>query len=459
MRHVIHIFELATLAAATPLIIRQSDSTTNSSMNNLASIPITKDVQWAPCFGNFTCLNLEVPLDYDHPESGSTNIAFTRYEALKQPALGNIIVNPGGPGSSGVNFILQPERLLRLLGHRYNLIGMDPRGVNNSGPNRNPLIDTPATRNEYAIDDAWEFDPRSPAAVKRTFAQASAYGVFASQKLSDRVNYVSTPATARNMLHYVELVADSRGEAKASAKLNFYGVSYCSILGTTFAQLFPDCVGRMIIDGVMDPNDYYGGAWVKSIIQGDDAVSGFALQCFEAGEKCAFFANDTSANAILQRLDAILDDLEQDPIEISNPYHVDFPTVVTHMDLRNAIFSAVYRSCAEFPGLATTLAHLEQRNGMGSAVASGKGVVLPAECNGQIPAYNLVLSKYPTVCNDVDGRYDISSSKRFQDYVTELEGTSKYIGAVWSRQMILYCHKLRFSPLESQKILSTLACY
>lgn len=101
------------------------------------------------------------------------------------------------------------------------------------------------------------------------------------------------------MLYFAELMAESRGESKDEAKLNFFGVSYYSILGTTFTQLFPDRVGRMIIDGVMEPSDYYDGAWTKSVARADDAVRAFASQRFDAGTKCPFYANDSNPEVIL----------------------------------------------------------------------------------------------------------------------------------------------------------------
>lgn len=459
MRSAIALFNMLALAIASPLTIHQNNSTTNGSDITFADIHITQDIQWVPCYGgNFTCVSLEVPLDYDDPTIGSTNIAFVKHAASAQPALGDMILNPGGPGGSGVGMVLDYERWKPLLGQRYNLIGMDPRGVNNSGPNVDPLIDTPALRNEYATEMGFEYDSKSPAAVKKTWVHAGAYGDFASQKLSDDVNYVNTPAVARDMLHFTELAAGSRGESKEEAKLNFFGVSYGSILGTTFAQLFPDRVGHMIIDGVMDPSDYYDGVWKKSVTQGDDAVRTFASQCFEAGSKCPFFANDSSSDAILRRLDAVLQDLEENPIGVSDPYWFDFPAVVNHMDLHGLILLSTYNSYERFPLLAHALAELQHRNATSLALLSSKGVNLPGDttCDAPTPAYNLALTKYITACNDMDGRYNISSIKKYQEYIDDLEDVSKYLGPPWARVMTLYCRKLRFSPPSSQKFAGAL---
>jgi len=157
MRNTFPTLSLVALAAGSPLAIRPTNSTINGSASNFAGIAVTGDIQWVQCYGeNFTCVNLEVPLDLDDPTVGSTNIAFIKHAAPVQPALGDMILNPGGPGGSGVGMVLGYERWRPLLGQRYNLIGMDPRGVNNSGPNVDPLIDTPALRNEYATEMSFE---------------------------------------------------------------------------------------------------------------------------------------------------------------------------------------------------------------------------------------------------------------------------------------------------------------
>ncbi|KAF2627330.1 hypothetical protein BU25DRAFT_458673 [Macroventuria anomochaeta] len=139
--------------------------------------------------------------------------------------------------------------------------------------------------------------------------------------------------------------------------------------------------------------------------------------------------------------------------EVSDPYYFDLPYVFNHMGLRHSIVYVVYHSFELFPGLAAVLTELEQRNGTSLGLAREKGEIFPAECDGPTSAYNFVLTKYTTACNDVTGRFNVSSVELFQDHVTELKGTSKYIGTPWARTMTLYCRKLRFSPPKSQEFL------
>jgi hypothetical protein len=272
--------------------------------------------------------------------------------------------------------------------------------------------------------------------------------------ISPRRNYLMTlitsthPRSPRDILRFTSLATFSRGENPDEAKLKFFGVSYGSILGTTFAQLFPNRVRRMITDGVMDPSDYYDGACTKSVTQGDDAVHAFACQCFDARIKCAFFTDDSSPEAILQRLDTILQDLGDQLIGVSDLCSFDFLDVVNHMDLLGLI-----NSYERFPLLAYTLVELEQRNGTSLALLSSKGVAFPGDttCDAPTPRNNLALTRYITACNDMDGRYNISSAERYQEYIDDLEGVSKYLGPLWARVMRLYCRNLRFNLPESQK--------
>ena len=115
------------------------------------------------------------------------------------------------------------------------------------------------------------------------FVDAGAFGDFCFEKFSQMVDSANTPAAAQDMLYYIELLAESQGKPREEAMLDYYGVSYGSTLGTTFASPFPERVGRMIIDGVMDAKDYYIGDWAPGVPQGDEAVIGFLRSCFEAG--------------------------------------------------------------------------------------------------------------------------------------------------------------------------------
>jgi pimeloyl-ACP methyl ester carboxylesterase len=94
------------------------------------------NLNWTPCFDKFTCSRLQVPLDYTDPSAGNTAIAFIKHPALNASAeTRDILYNPGGPGDTGVGELLSLIDDLRfILGDTHDIVGFDPRGVNNSGP-------------------------------------------------------------------------------------------------------------------------------------------------------------------------------------------------------------------------------------------------------------------------------------------------------------------------------------
>ncbi|KAF2467317.1 alpha/beta-hydrolase [Lindgomyces ingoldianus] len=427
------LFGLFAFASAKPLSTR-SNATNTTTVWSFAEVASSASLQWTPCFENFSCANLEVPLDYTKPDVGTINVAFLKKEALQQPAMGDILINPGGPGVSGIDYVLQGSVILeRLLGTAYNIVGFDPRGVNNSGPHLDCFQGSPAIRDYYDSTYYSDVDLKCLSSMSKHFQAAGAFGDWCSRSLSHEANYANTPATARDMLQYIKVLAESRGESPNDAKLNYYGVSYGSTLGITYAALFPDHVGRMIIDGVVDAEDYYSGAWKQNLVQADEAVQGFFESCYQAGPSCAFFRNDSSAKDIERRANAILKDIEENPISVADPAFVDFPTVITGQDVRGALLLSLYSAISGFPLIASMLSGLEARNG-----------------SIMIPLLEAVQPRLLIACNDANGRYNISTVGKWHDYVRDLEMVSTYVGEVWATVIILQCRSLQFTPPANQ---------
>lgn len=443
---------LAGSAAASPALLKRDYNTTNTTMAySFKDVPITPEIQYIPCFDTYTCTQLEVPLDYDDPAAGTTNIAFIRYEAAQQPALGDIIFNPGGPGGSAIGTIMSilPE-LIAGLGGSHNIVGMDPRGVNNSGPLLDCFNGQPWLRDYYYSQLYDNVDPRSDVSLKNFYEFSGTFGTWCTQNLNKTAKYANTPATARDMLRYAELLAESQGKPREEAKVDFYGLSYGSALGTTFASLYPNHVGRFLIDAVLDGNDYYYGNWSQNLLQADAAVESFFKYCAEAGSACAFKGNSSTAEEIQQRFDDILLDLERNPIPVTDPLFVSIPTVVTHIDVRNLLMGAVYNPPLYFPIVATVAADLENRNGSLTAAASGKGVMLSSECNySSSGVYDGVLPKEIIACNDNNKSFDDSEESLVELFAYQ-KSLSKYLGDTWPLAILPFCRNLDTTPPKSQ---------
>ncbi|MFE4051926.1 alpha/beta hydrolase [Streptomyces sp. YIM B13518] len=199
---------------------------------------------WRDCgVPGFQCATLKVPLDYAEPTDGDVRLALTRKKATGPgKRLGSLLVNPGGPGGSAVGYV----QAYAGIGYpadvraRYDVVAVDPRGVAGSAPVE--CLDGPGmdayTRTDVTPDDA-----------KETGALVASYKRFAEGCGADApklLRHVSTVEAARDM----DIVRAALGDGK----LNYVGASYGTFLGATYAGLFPDRAGRLVLDGAMDPS-------------------------------------------------------------------------------------------------------------------------------------------------------------------------------------------------------------
>lgn len=284
--------------------------------------PVPK-LAWGPCgpdLEQFRCATAEVPTDYDDPTGPQTRIALTKLPATGPPdqRLGTLFTNPGGPGGSGVDFVQQgaaeiyaPDVLAR-----YDVLGFDPRGVARSDPATcfrtqakelaSPFLERfyplPGPEEDRFTLDALRFAARCQATSPRRFATAS------------------TANVARDMDLLRQAVGDDR--------LTYAGYSYGTYLGATYARLFPDRVGRLVLDGTADPIAWSGtgtgdaartmplGIRVRQGIGATETFAEFARLCREAGPpRCSLAALGDPAVVVPQTFDR----LAREPFEIALP--------------------------------------------------------------------------------------------------------------------------------------------
>ncbi|MGW7330511.1 alpha/beta hydrolase [Streptomyces sp. NPDC054840] len=199
---------------------------------------------WRDCgVPGFQCSTMKAPLDYAHPGSGQdVEIAVSRRTATGPgKRLGSLVVNPGGPGGSGIGYLQAyagigypaPVRA------QYDMVSFDPRGVERSSPVE--CLSGPAM-DKYTQVDQTPDDPAERAGLVAAFKEFAE----ACRTKSGRVlPHVSTVDAARDM----DLLRAVLGDEK----LHYVGASYGTLLGATYADLFPDRVGRLVLDGAMDP--------------------------------------------------------------------------------------------------------------------------------------------------------------------------------------------------------------
>ena len=197
-------------------------------------------VVWTSCDDGFECGSLAVPLDYSHPQGDTIKIALIRKKATDaSKRIGSVLLNPGGPGASGIDFLRMSASGFSDLNKSFDLVSFDPRGVGASAPVR--CLTGPQEDEFNALDSVLD-DP----AEKAAGIQADKDFVAGCKAMSAKIlPFVDTPSVARDM--------DRIDAALGDRKLTYLGFSYGTYLGEWYAHLFPTHVRALALDGVLDP--------------------------------------------------------------------------------------------------------------------------------------------------------------------------------------------------------------
>jgi pimeloyl-ACP methyl ester carboxylesterase len=237
------------ILAAFGFLIFQSDSTESTLPKPIesASVPqgegldgyYAQQLEWSECSDGFECSSFSAPIDYANPADGAMQISVIRKLATGT-AQGSLVLNPGGPGGSGIEYTTYAEYVVSdTLRENFDIVGFDPRGVGFSTPVE--CLDDEQTEEYIALDgspdDQTEIDQAQ--AMSELFAQSCA------TNSPDTYKFLDTISAARDVDILRALLGDE--------KLNWLGKSYGTFLGATYADLFPERVGRMLLDGAIDP--------------------------------------------------------------------------------------------------------------------------------------------------------------------------------------------------------------
>lgn len=200
-------------------------------------------LHWTPCDNGFQCARLLVPFDYSRP-------AWKRFSlpVIKLPAadpgqrIGSLVVNPGGPGESGVQYAQQARSAVSpAVLARFDVVGFDPRGVGGSRPAvhcmSGPQLDT-----YFATDDT----PDTPAQLARVVSESKLFARECGRHAGSLLPYIGSRSAARDL--------DVLRAALGDRKLTYLGKSYGTYLGAWYAQLFPRHVRALVLDGALDPD-------------------------------------------------------------------------------------------------------------------------------------------------------------------------------------------------------------
>lgn len=255
----------------------------------LANTP-PPSIDWQPCgeaFPGFECAVVTVPLDYDEPSGETIELALARLPAADpDQRIGTLFLNPGGPGGSGVGLVLNGfgQGISRVVKGRFDILGFDPRGVGSSTPIQ--CFDS----NEQATE-FFEGSPLFPYEKFQAGPFFRLHQTLTRQCLDRNPNiaaHMSTAEVARDL--------DGLRRAVGDEKLNYLGFSYGTFLGQTYANLFPDNIRTMVIDGVLDPRLFSAGFQIRdNRVSTQEEFSEFLRLCDAAAADCALSGVDGAA--------------------------------------------------------------------------------------------------------------------------------------------------------------------
>jgi pimeloyl-ACP methyl ester carboxylesterase len=288
------------------------------------------ELEWTPCEGG-ECAALEVPLDHDAPDGETISVALFRVPArLPDQRIGSLVTNPGGPGASGV------EELRALAGaypdeirDRFDLVSFDPRGTGATIP-----VDCARRLDPFLELD---FAPETKAERRALEAAAKRLAVQCARRAGEDLEHIATVDTVRDL--------DLLRAALGDDGLSYWGSSYGTYLGALYAQLFPDRVRALVLDGPVDPS-LDAVELARGQAQGfEAALTAFFASCAAAPE-CRFHSDGEPARAY----DDLLAELE------ASPKSSEDGRTFGSTQLSNGVYALLYDGEASAADLAAALA-------------------------------------------------------------------------------------------------------
>jgi pimeloyl-ACP methyl ester carboxylesterase len=328
---------------------RRTTTTTTAAPTTTTTEPVDNPapLAWAPCGGSTECATLKVPLDYAHPRAATIPIALNRHRATNpSQRIGSLVINPGGPGEAGTALLGRDLGVLTsTVKQRFDVIEMDPRGVGNSGGFRcNGGAGDP---NVVGAGTGAKVDPVpvTPEGRKILVDADRGYAQACARAAGPYLGFIGTTSVARDLEQLRKALGDE--------KLTFLGISYGTLLGATYADLFPNRVRALVLDGVIDPALPTFELWMAQAAGFQQQLDAFFAWC---GRGCAW----QPGIALPDALDRLIQRLRAQPLKVGS-------SIVGVSELYTTLFSRLY-SRSRWSSLASALGAAQR--GDGAAVLS-----------------------------------------------------------------------------------------
>lgn len=256
-------------------------------------------LSWKEC-GDNECASLQVPISYQDPGAGGIELALERTKATGK-RVGSLVVNPGGPGAGGTYLAEQADSYFAPeLRAAYDIVGFDPRGTGDSSP-----VDC-LTDDELDAYIAADPDPDTPEEVTQGEENSAEFWAGCKAKSGEVGPHVSTVEAARDM--------DVLRAALGEDKLDYLGFSYGTRLGATYAELYPDKTGRLVLDGAVDPALSAREGALSQAAGFETALRSYIQDCVDGGD--CFLGDDVDAG--LATIKDLLDSIDKKPLETTD---------------------------------------------------------------------------------------------------------------------------------------------
>ncbi|KAK4154075.1 hypothetical protein C8A00DRAFT_14797 [Chaetomidium leptoderma] len=393
-----------------PISDKVPTSVHDDPLNPWESITPSPDLAWHPCYTlinpSFLCARLTVAMDHtrplaDSPDNPKVHLALLLLPAQSSPApppsshsadskpkpnpKTPMLLNPGGPGGSGVMLaLLAGPAIQTIVGTDQPVLGFDPRGIGFTTPTADCWARPPPCdgcpedvagglmhRLEWGnLNAAYGLVNESETALR--FLEVGHRGVneLCSRKDGQTkggvLRWAGTEHVARDMVRMVdaweEWVDGEEGleeHGEMRGKLVYWGFSYGTYLGATFARMFPERVGRMLLDGVVDAELYETRVWKESLVDADKVLGQFFRYCVEAGTRCDLGREGDKAEDVQRRYEAVMERLQTAPVTFTHPEHF-YPVVLRASLFKMIVFTILYSPIQGFPLAATLLNYLHE---------------------------------------------------------------------------------------------------
>lgn len=256
-------------------------------------------IDWQPCESDddHDCGFLTVPVDYADPQGETIDLALLRVPA-KGARVGSLVVNPGGPGARGTTYAAAGAQVFREpLLDGFDIVGFDPRGVGASAP-----VDclTDAELDTYLAEDP---SPDTPLEVDYFEDSVLSFGPGCVAGSGPVVGHVTTIEAARDM--------DVLRAALGEETLSYFGASYGTELGATYAELFPEKVGRFVLDGAVDVSLDNRSLALEQAAGFETALRAYVQNCLDSTDNC--FLGDTVDEG-MATITGLLESIEEEPL-------------------------------------------------------------------------------------------------------------------------------------------------